>query len=110
MRGTSGVAAVELATAWQALGSRVTLLVRRAALLPRLEPFAGEALHADGYRGSRWTSSAGPFGPLCGARVAGSVPSGRPSTFTQASTGAGRAVVCRVTGHSPGGSVRPPSR
>ncbi len=37
-----GVVAVEMATAWQALGSRVTLLVRGAGLLPRMEPFAGE--------------------------------------------------------------------
>ncbi|MFD7031028.1 dihydrolipoyl dehydrogenase family protein [Streptomyces sp. NPDC059917] len=36
------VVAVEMATAWQALGSRVTLLVRGAGLLPRMEPFAGE--------------------------------------------------------------------
>ncbi|MFF2079016.1 dihydrolipoyl dehydrogenase family protein [Kitasatospora sp. NPDC058162] len=37
-----GVVAVEMATAWSALGSRVTLLVRDQALLPRLEPFAGQ--------------------------------------------------------------------
>ncbi|WP_432099272.1 dihydrolipoyl dehydrogenase family protein [Streptomyces sp. WAC 04229] len=38
-----GVVAVEMATAWQALGSRVTLLVRgEAGLLARMEPFAGE--------------------------------------------------------------------
>ena len=37
-----GVVAVEMATAWQALGSRVTLLVRGSGLLPRMEPFAGE--------------------------------------------------------------------
>ncbi|WP_393074678.1 dihydrolipoyl dehydrogenase family protein [Streptomyces sp. LN704] len=37
-----GVVAVEMATAWQALGSRVTVLVRGHALLPRMEPFAGE--------------------------------------------------------------------
>ncbi|MEH0416667.1 dihydrolipoyl dehydrogenase family protein [Streptomyces sp. B21-083] len=37
-----GVVAVEMATAWQALGSRVTLLVRGKGLLPRMEPFAGE--------------------------------------------------------------------
>ncbi|MFF6996832.1 dihydrolipoyl dehydrogenase family protein [Streptomyces sp. NPDC008313] len=37
-----GVVGVEMATAWQALGSRVTLLVRGEALLPRMEPFAGE--------------------------------------------------------------------
>ncbi|AOW90359.1 MULTISPECIES: dihydrolipoyl dehydrogenase family protein [Streptomyces] len=38
-----GVVAVEMATAWQALGSRVTLLVRGdAGLLARMEPFAGE--------------------------------------------------------------------
>ncbi|MGW5398657.1 dihydrolipoyl dehydrogenase family protein [Streptomyces sp. NPDC003952] len=36
------VVAVEMATAWQALGSRVTLLVRGSGLLPRMEPFAGE--------------------------------------------------------------------
>ncbi|MFE3876330.1 dihydrolipoyl dehydrogenase family protein [Kitasatospora sp. NPDC059146] len=47
-----GAVAVELATAWSALGSRVTLLVRGGALLPRLEPFAGrlvaEALRESG--------------------------------------------------------------
>lgn len=38
-----GVVAVEMATAWQALGSQVTLLVRgEDGLLPRMEPFAGE--------------------------------------------------------------------
>jgi dihydrolipoamide dehydrogenase len=37
-----GVVAVELATAWQALGARVTLLVRGDGLLTRMEPFAGE--------------------------------------------------------------------
>ena len=44
-----GVVAVEMATAWQALGSRVTVLVRGGELLPRMEPFAGE-LVADGLR------------------------------------------------------------
>ncbi|CAL9372107.1 dihydrolipoyl dehydrogenase family protein [Streptomyces sp. enrichment culture] len=37
-----GVVAAEMATAWQALGSRVTLLVRGKGLLNRMEPFAGE--------------------------------------------------------------------
>ncbi|MBV2357136.1 NAD(P)/FAD-dependent oxidoreductase [Streptomyces sp. J2-1] len=37
-----GVVAAEMATAWQALGSRVTLLVRGKGLLSRMEPFAGE--------------------------------------------------------------------
>ena len=37
-----GVVATEMATAWQALGSRVTLLVRGGGLLARMEPFAGE--------------------------------------------------------------------
>ncbi|MEU3859546.1 NAD(P)/FAD-dependent oxidoreductase [Streptomyces sp. NPDC028722] len=37
-----GVVATEMATAWQALGSRVTLLVRGKGLLNRMEPFAGE--------------------------------------------------------------------
>ncbi|MFJ2813662.1 MULTISPECIES: dihydrolipoyl dehydrogenase family protein [unclassified Streptomyces] len=37
-----GVVAVEMATAWQALGSHVTLLVRGKGLLDRMEPFAGE--------------------------------------------------------------------
>ncbi|MGV9991629.1 dihydrolipoyl dehydrogenase family protein [Streptomyces sp. NPDC003374] len=37
-----GVVAVEMATAWQALGSQVTMLVRGGGLLERLEPFAGE--------------------------------------------------------------------
>ncbi|RSS80298.1 NAD(P)/FAD-dependent oxidoreductase [Streptomyces sp. WAC06614] len=36
------VVAVEMATAWQALGSQVTLLARGPRLLPRMEPFAGE--------------------------------------------------------------------
>ncbi|MFD7408721.1 dihydrolipoyl dehydrogenase family protein [Streptomyces sp. NPDC059866] len=38
----AGVVGVEMATAWQALGSRVTLLAREDGLLPRMEPFAGE--------------------------------------------------------------------
>ncbi|MER7492056.1 NAD(P)/FAD-dependent oxidoreductase [Streptomyces pharetrae] len=37
-----GVVATEMATAWQALGSRVTMLVRGKGLLSRMEPFAGE--------------------------------------------------------------------
>ncbi len=37
-----GGVAVEMATAWQGLGSSVTLLVRRSGVLPRLEPFVGE--------------------------------------------------------------------
>ncbi|WP_031077923.1 dihydrolipoyl dehydrogenase family protein [Streptomyces sp. NRRL WC-3742] len=44
-----GVVGVEMAAAWQALGSRVTLLVRGEGLLPRMEPFAGE-LVAEGLR------------------------------------------------------------
>ncbi|MFE0701705.1 dihydrolipoyl dehydrogenase family protein [Streptomyces sp. NPDC058872] len=37
-----GVVGVEMATAWQALGAKVTLLVRGRGLLPRMEPFLGE--------------------------------------------------------------------
>jgi pyruvate/2-oxoglutarate dehydrogenase complex dihydrolipoamide dehydrogenase (E3) component len=37
-----GVVAAEMATAWQALGAQVTLLVRGKGLLGRMEPFAGE--------------------------------------------------------------------
>ncbi|MFJ4898100.1 dihydrolipoyl dehydrogenase family protein [Streptomyces sp. NPDC088727] len=37
-----GVVGVEMATVWGALGSAVTMLVRGAGLLPRMEPFAGE--------------------------------------------------------------------
>ncbi|WP_424210839.1 dihydrolipoyl dehydrogenase family protein [Streptomyces sp. BI20] len=36
------VVAVEMATAWQGLGSRVTVLARGPRLLPRMEEFAGE--------------------------------------------------------------------
>lgn len=43
------VVAAEMATAWQALGSEVTVLVRGSGLLPRMEPFAGE-LVADALR------------------------------------------------------------
>ncbi|MFJ9643043.1 dihydrolipoyl dehydrogenase family protein [Streptomyces sp. NPDC004244] len=43
------VVAVEMATAWQALGSRVTVLARGSGLLPRMEPFAGEMV-ADALR------------------------------------------------------------
>ncbi|WP_338894676.1 NAD(P)/FAD-dependent oxidoreductase [Streptomyces sp. TG1A-60] len=39
-----GVVAVEMATAWRALGSEVTVLVRGEGLLPRMEPFAGELI------------------------------------------------------------------
>ncbi|WAJ45306.1 NAD(P)/FAD-dependent oxidoreductase [Mycobacterium sp. Aquia_216] len=38
----SGGVATEMATAWQGLGSAVTLLSRGASLLPRMEPFVGE--------------------------------------------------------------------
>ncbi|MFI7344060.1 dihydrolipoyl dehydrogenase family protein [Streptomyces sp. NPDC050085] len=44
-----GVVATEMATAWQALGSQVTVLVRGDGLLNRMEPFAGE-LVADALR------------------------------------------------------------
>lgn len=37
-----GGVAVELATAWQGLGSAVTLLVRGAGVLARMEPFVGD--------------------------------------------------------------------
>ncbi|MGW0465594.1 dihydrolipoyl dehydrogenase family protein [Streptomyces sp. NPDC003027] len=37
-----GVVAAEMATAWQALGSHVTVLVRGDGLLTRMEPFVGE--------------------------------------------------------------------
>ena len=33
-----------MATAWQGLGSAVTLLVRLGTILPRMEPFVGEAV------------------------------------------------------------------
>ncbi|GAA4095512.1 NAD(P)/FAD-dependent oxidoreductase [Actinomadura miaoliensis] len=46
-----GVVAVEMATAWRALGSEVTMLVRGQRLLPKIEPFAGE-LVADSLRES----------------------------------------------------------
>jgi len=39
-----GVVGLEMAQAYQGLGSRVTVLVRGDALLPRLEPFAGRLL------------------------------------------------------------------
>jgi pyruvate/2-oxoglutarate dehydrogenase complex dihydrolipoamide dehydrogenase (E3) component len=41
--GAGGVG-VEMATAWQGLGSAVTLLARGAGLLPRMEPFVGELI------------------------------------------------------------------
>ncbi|OBH52435.1 pyridine nucleotide-disulfide oxidoreductase [Mycobacterium mantenii] len=41
--GAGGVG-VEMATAWQGLGSRVTLLARGPGLLPRMEPFVGELI------------------------------------------------------------------
>jgi pyruvate/2-oxoglutarate dehydrogenase complex dihydrolipoamide dehydrogenase (E3) component len=41
--GAGGVG-VEMATAWQGLGSSVTLLARRSGLLPRMEPFVGELI------------------------------------------------------------------
>ncbi|MFF3565617.1 dihydrolipoyl dehydrogenase family protein [Streptomyces sp. NPDC002574] len=44
-----GVVAVEMATAWQSLGSQVTVLVRGSDVLPRWEPFARE-LVAEGLR------------------------------------------------------------
>jgi dihydrolipoamide dehydrogenase len=46
--GDGGVA-VEMATAWQGLGSSVTLLSRLHALLPRMEAFVGEMV-ADGLK------------------------------------------------------------
>ncbi|MFH9353607.1 dihydrolipoyl dehydrogenase family protein [Kitasatospora sp. NPDC017646] len=41
-----GAVAVEMAAAWSALGSRVTLLVRGSGLLQRMEPFAGDLVAA----------------------------------------------------------------
>jgi dihydrolipoamide dehydrogenase len=37
-----GVVGVEMATVWQGLGARVTMLIRGKGLLPKMEPFAGE--------------------------------------------------------------------
>ncbi|MEU2155310.1 NAD(P)/FAD-dependent oxidoreductase [Streptomyces sp. NPDC019396] len=37
-----GVVGTEMATAWQALGSQVTLLVRGKGVLPRMEPFVSD--------------------------------------------------------------------
>jgi dihydrolipoamide dehydrogenase len=37
-----GPVGVEMATAWNGLGSTVTLVVRESGLLPRMEPFVGE--------------------------------------------------------------------
>jgi pyruvate/2-oxoglutarate dehydrogenase complex dihydrolipoamide dehydrogenase (E3) component len=39
-----GGVGVEMATAWQGLGSKVTLLARGYDLLPRMEPFVGELI------------------------------------------------------------------
>jgi dihydrolipoamide dehydrogenase len=39
-----GGVGVEMASAWQGLGSRVTLLARASGLLPRMEPFVGELI------------------------------------------------------------------
>ncbi|MEU6117928.1 NAD(P)/FAD-dependent oxidoreductase [Streptomyces sp. NPDC047117] len=55
-----GVVAVEMATVFQALGSRVTMLVRGGSLLARMEPFAGELVaEALGEAGAdlRWHTS-----------------------------------------------------
>ncbi|HWS94563.1 MAG TPA: FAD-dependent oxidoreductase, partial [Mycobacterium sp.] len=41
--GAGGVG-VEMSTAWQGLGSSVTLLARGSGLLPRMEPFVGELI------------------------------------------------------------------
>lgn len=41
--GAGGVG-VEMATAWQGLGSQVTVLARGSGLLPRMEPFVGELI------------------------------------------------------------------
>ncbi|MFB6531073.1 MULTISPECIES: dihydrolipoyl dehydrogenase family protein [unclassified Streptomyces] len=41
-----GVVGVEMATAWHAFGSQVTMLVRGGGLLPRMEPFVGEHVAA----------------------------------------------------------------
>lgn len=80
-----GVVAVEMATAWRALGARVTMLVRGGGLLSRMEPFAGELvaerLTADGvdirYRTSvtevRRPESSGPVTLLCDGDHRGSL-------------------------------------
>ncbi|MET9441194.1 NAD(P)/FAD-dependent oxidoreductase [Streptomyces sp. NPDC006610] len=73
-----GVVATEMATAWQALGSRVTLLVRGKGLLPRMEPFAGElvaealtAAGADLRTGTSLTSVARDNGAVVAVTDAG---------------------------------------
>ena len=43
--GAGGVG-VEMATAWNGLGSSVTMLVRGSGLLPRMEPFVGELVES----------------------------------------------------------------
>ncbi|MGW1541905.1 dihydrolipoyl dehydrogenase family protein [Streptomyces sp. NPDC002309] len=71
-----GVVAVEMATAWRALGAEVTQLVRGEVLLPGREPFAGE-LVTEGLReagvdvrfGTSVTSVTRPDGPDGEARI-----------------------------------------
>ncbi|MEV7085281.1 NAD(P)/FAD-dependent oxidoreductase [Streptomyces sp. NPDC093085] len=53
-----GVVGVEMATAWRALGSEVTVLIRGEGPLPRMEPFAGE-LVADALRAAGATVRTG---------------------------------------------------
>jgi dihydrolipoamide dehydrogenase len=68
-----GVVAVEMATAWQALGSEVTMLVRSPGLLPRMEPFVGEliaeSLTASGVRVRTGTNVASLDRPVPGEAV-----------------------------------------
>ncbi len=55
-----GVVAVEMATAWQALGSQVTMLVLENALLERMEPFRRDGRRRTARRRRRHPLRASP--------------------------------------------------
>ncbi|MFI9326617.1 dihydrolipoyl dehydrogenase family protein [Kitasatospora sp. NPDC052868] len=106
-----GVVGVEMATAWRALGAEVVVLVRGDALLPRMEPFAGE-LVADGLRAAgvelRFGASVASLERVDGAGVVLVLEDGERLTADEVLYATGRAprtadVGLEQVGLKPGG-------
>ncbi|MFE5712953.1 dihydrolipoyl dehydrogenase family protein [Streptomyces sp. NPDC056501] len=107
-----GVVGVEMATAWQALGAKVTLLVRGGGLLPRMEPFVGErvaaaltARGADVRTGTRVTAVVrdGGTGPVTVVLEGGDHVEGDEVLFATGRAPRTDDLGLETVGHEPGG-------
>ncbi|MDH6145851.1 pyruvate/2-oxoglutarate dehydrogenase complex dihydrolipoamide dehydrogenase (E3) component [Kitasatospora sp. GP30] len=91
-----GVVGCEMAAAWSALGSRVTMLVRGEGLLPSWEPFAAARV-ADGLRGEGVEIRTG----VEAERVARDHPSGVVTTYLSDGSTVESEEFLVATGRSP---------